>query len=181
MATYGYQDNCSTEILPYVCDICPEKDHGRVRGFALIKEGVQFIDISDAVEWANKVDLGEVFLVPNLSGSAVGTEVEGPGKGDTELRIDGYDWVLDLMDENIINACAAWQSASGNKKSRAAWVSDKLIWQSTAVVSVAAVTNIDDDIKSVVNVNAKIKFFEPEMLCPDTKPANTFDRCLTVS
>jgi len=106
---------------------------------------------------------------------------EGPGTGDTELEIDGYDYVLEVMDRNFVDSCPSWLSVEGNKNLKVAYVTETQIFLSTRRVSVALKQPVEDDIKSIVQHMATIKWFEPTPICPSTRPGSIFDTCVTVT
>lgn len=178
--SYAYKNNCDDDKVKYPCELCPQIEKGRIRGFMFIQEGVTVTDYSDATEIANLVDLGDIYLVPNTTGSLTVTEVEQPGVGNTDVEIAGYDFVLEGMDRNVYNSCEEAITIAGNKKMRVAYVTETLIWPSTQTVSVALKAPVEEDLKSIMNWNYTVKWFEQNPICPQTAPENTFDRCITV-
>lgn len=178
---YSYTNNCDDSFIAYPCELCPTKERGRVRGAAFILEGVTISDPSNAEEWANKVDLNQVFLIPNTQGTVTFTPSETPGFGGTEFEIDGYDYVVDFKDKNLIDSCTAAIQAAGNKKMKFAYVTETQIWMSDTTVSASLGAPVEDNIKSIMSWNYQVKWFQTSPVCPQTAPQNTFDRCITVT
>ena len=178
--SYSYINNCTDDFIKYPCELCPSKEKGRIRGFALIEDGYTIADPTNPVDWAAGVDQEKIYLVPNTDGSLTVTPVEGTGVGDTELEIEGYDFVLQVMDLNLKNSCLAATAIAGNKNYKPAYVTETQVWIGDTTASVAVTAPVEEDIKSKVSWVYDVKWFQESPVCPEDKPANTFDRCITV-
>src|SRR5262245_33417171 len=101
MAYATYYQGCPAPIPDHYYNECERREHARVRSAAFVRKDFFFIDPSDPNEWLAGIANKKIIIIPQTNGTFDGgSEVEGPGYGDQQTSLNGYNFQSVFNDPN---------------------------------------------------------------------------------
>lgn len=173
-----YYPGCGTNIPNPECSDCPDKELGGIRGIALVKETFSFSDITDIAEWWAGIASGDIYLFPKTRGSLEQTETESQGFGDQSTVVDGYDFVLNVMEPNFVANVDFWNAVKKSNQWRVAWRTETQLWISDDPAGIIPKAPVAEDIKSTVLWNIMFKFSQEDYPTANTIATGLFEQCV---
>lgn len=174
MSVY-YPTSCDEETPNHFCDLCADDEHGRVRSVALIKKDFEFVDPSNAQEWLDGINSGDIIIIPETNGSFDGgTPKEGPGYGDTLSTYLGSDFVLQFKDPNYKQNCVFYNAINKSRRYKVAYRTESLIHISDKTAFINAKPGVLDDLTSTVVWDVTTKWASSNIPCAYEMPDGVF-------
>lgn len=171
-----YPSGCASEIPDHYCNPCETPEHGRVRSAAFIANDFEFTDPSDPTEWQNGILNKKIIIIPETNGSFDGgSEVESPGYGDQQTKLNGYNFVLTYNDPNYKLNADFYNAIKNTRNYRFAYRTEKLIHLTQNSVQVVPKNPVAEDLTSEVVWNVLVKWSEGDLPVPYDVPASIFD------
>lgn len=181
MAIY-YPSDCEVEIPEHICDPCEAFEKGKIRAVAFIKKTFEFIDPTNPTEWRNGILAHDIIVIPAVIGSFDGgTEVLGPGYGNQSETVLGYDFTSNLRDPNYKSNCTFWNLLKASRNYKYAYKTETQIHLTNNPVTIIPKNPVTEDINSIVEWQALLKWKDSDNPCPFDAPAGIFDECFTVA
>lgn len=178
MAIY-YPSGCDDLIPSHVCEPCESPEQGRVRSVAFIKNGFEFIDIENPVEWQQGFADGDIILIPATKGTFDGgAEVETPGYGDQATRLTGYNFQLQYQDPNYRQNCNFYNLLKNSRGYHAYYRTETQGHLIEPTVQVIPKNPVADDLNSEVVWDVLVKWSGKDLPCPTDVPPGIFDECV---
>jgi len=147
-----YKDCADVQIPPHICDDCEDKEKGGIRSISLIKNGKEPLDPTDSAEWIDGIESGDIIVVPATRGNYDGgSPVTGPGYGDALETIIGYTHTLLAHDPAYAQNGEFWKTIRKARNFKVAWRTQTQVHISEAVVSIAPINAVEEDLTSVVD------------------------------
>lgn len=181
MAIY-YPADCEVEIPEHVCDPCEAFEKGKIRAVAFIKKTFEFTDPTNPTEWQTGLNNHDIIIIPAVIGTFDGgTEVLGPGYGDQSESLLGYDFVATVRDPNYVSNCLFWNLIKNSRLYKFFYKTGTQGHISENPATIIPKNPVTEDINSIVEWNATIKWKGSDAPCPFDAPAGIFDECITVA
>lgn len=156
-----YPAGCSESIPDHFCDPCEVIEHGRVRSVAFISKDFEFTDPANPNEWTTGVGNKDIIIIPDVRGSYDGgSEVEGPGYGDQETKLIGYNFQLTFNDPNYKNNRDFYNVLKRSRSFRLAFRTETLTHITANAVSVIPKDPVSEELTSEVVWNVLVKWSE---------------------
>ncbi len=170
-----YPEGCDADLGSHVCDPCPTKELGRVRGVAFIRNDYAFTDYSDTAQWAAGIESGQIFVIPETNGTYDGgTPTYSTGFGDADQSYDSSTFKLVVKDPNFIGNRAFYNALKKSRNYRVAWRSETILQISDVACTAVGKAPIADDIKSVRTRDVEITFTQSDDPTEVTMPDGVF-------
>jgi len=176
-----YYPSCPDTITDPVCTPCPTKESGRIRGLAFKKDSFAFVDITDPTEWDNAIADGNVYVFPAVRGTFTQTEVEDSGFGDQDTTLIGYENVLEVVEPNYHDNYGFWNTIKNSREWIPIYVTETKMHVANDPAAIIPKQDVQDDLTSGVYWMATVKWKQEDLLQPQAKPGNVFDRCIAPS
>ena len=174
-----YYTVCPETIPDHIANDCAGSlEHGRVRSVGFVH--VSYLptiqaDPTDEALWITGIENKQIIIIPETTGTYDGgTPVDGPGFGDLESTIAGYNHVVTYQDPNFKDNAAFYNAI----KTSRSWVpairletTTMLFDKPATIVPQAPVT---DDVNSVVTFNVELRISQPDIPEPFDTPPGVF-------
>ena len=181
MAVY-YPSDCDVEIPEHICDPCETFEKGKIRAIGFIKKTFEFIDPTNPTEWQAGINSHDIIIIPAVIGSFDGgSEVLGPGYGDQSESLLGYDFSASIRDPNYKSNCLFWNLLKNSRIYKFFYKTETQGHISDNPVTIIPKNPVTEDINSIVEWLATIKWKASDAPCPFDAPAGIFDQCFTVA
>lgn len=176
MAGGYYPDTCGTKIPPHNCDPCADREYGRVRSVAFIKDSYNFVDPEDPAEWETAIQNGDVILIPAVHGSLPDpSEQLGVGYGDATETLLGFEYALQYFDPNYKENCDFYNALKRSQGYKVMYKSQTQGHITDVTVTVIPKPPIEDDLNSEVVWNVTVKWKDSDHPCPFTFPESVLE------
>lgn len=170
-----YPSGCDQEVGEHFCSDCPTPEHGRVRSVAFIKSGFEFIDPTDPTEWTTGIGNKDIIIIPATNGSFDGgSEVEGPGYGDQQSKLVGYNFQLTYNDPDYKTNASFYNAIKNSRNYRLAYRTETQVHITENTVSVIPKNPVAEDLTSEVVWNVLVKWSEGDLPEPFDMPEGVF-------
>lgn len=177
-----YADNCEGGVTPYQCSPCPVREKAGVTSVAFIKSTYAFVDPTDAAEWIDGIESGDILLIPRTRGDYDGgTPKYGDGYGRIKQRLLGYDYKLNFNDEDFIANQEFYDTIDDSNNWKMAWFTETLVWLTDAQVTVAIKDTVDIDIEKDVVWMGEVQWFYKNKPLKYTAPVGIAESCIGLS
>lgn len=176
-----YPSGCAQTEAAYNQNCCPTKEGARVRHVAWIKDTVPAdFDPTDADQWNQYIESGQIIVVPNTRGSSDGGSwAESDGFGDTVTELEGYTEVVTYTDRLFNPNTGNYNAIARSKNYRFAFMTATLGWISDKPATYKPKRPINADAKQSVYGDVEVSFTQEEMPEPFTYPQSIF-QCFQV-
>lgn len=171
-----YHPGCATPPTP-VCEDCPSKELGRIRGIWLQKVTYTFADITNATEWQTAICNGDVIPFPYCNGSLAMSEMLSDGYGNVPQTLDSYEFTLDVHEPQYKNNVAFWNAVKKSNQYLVGYKTQTLGHLSSVAAMIFPKAPVSADIKSKIDLNITIKFVQSDLVVPFTMPSGVMDTC----
>lgn len=172
-----YSPGCGSIPAP-ICQDCPSKELGRVRGFWLQKVSYTFTDITSSVEWDDAICNGDVFVFPYSNGTAEMAEQLSDGYGNVPQTLDSYEFTLNLHEPQYKNNIPFWNAVKKSNQYLVGYKTQTLCHLSSVAAMFFPKAPVSGDIKSKIDINLVVKFVQEDLIVPTDAPVGIFDVCL---
>ena len=180
MAGGYYPTTCDSLIPAHNCDPCLEREYGRIRSVAFIKDGFVFSNPESLTEWQQAIQNGNVILIPQVHGElAEPSEQTGPGYGNTVETLLGFDFVVTYHDPNYAENCDFYNEIKRTQNYRFMYKSGTKGHLTEATVTVIPKAPIADDLNAEVVWMVQVKWKDNDHACPFTFPAGVLECFIT--
>ena len=170
-----YPEGCDADLGSHVCDPCPTKELGRVRGVAFIRNDYTFTDYEDTAQWETGILSGQIFVIPETNGTYDGgTPTYSTGFGDADQSYDSSTFKLVIKDPNFLGNRAFYNALKKSRNYRVAWRSQTILQISDVACTAVGKAPIADDIKSVRTRDVEITFTQSDDPAEYTMPDGVF-------
>lgn len=176
-----YTGTCDEDLVPHVCEECGEPELGGIRAVAVINAAYEFSDPTDAAEWTQAIEDGFIDIIPATRGDFDGgTPVEGPGYGDSATKVNGYDFVLNYKDPDLVANYSFYNTIKTARNRKLAYVTETQVWMADKAASFAPKAPVTENVAEEVVWNVQAKWTSKTLPQPYTKPEGIFE-CFALS
>jgi hypothetical protein len=172
MGSY-YPNNCNT-VPPYNCDPCEPQELGRIRNAGFIskdKKETGFTDFTDDTQWADGIENGEIFLLPETHGDLPEPSAKmGPGFGNTVETLLAYDFNAKIFTKNLKANHAFWSQIKNSQNFYFFYSTSSQTWVSTNTVTIIPGVAVPDDLTGLVNWQIQVKWQSADLPAPFNTP-----------
>jgi hypothetical protein len=178
----AYLPGCESEIIAYNCDLCPEKEMGKIRNIAFVNVryyATLLADIETKATWEAGVneDL-DVILIPQINGEMPEPSPKViPGYGDVLERFIAYDFVLNIFDGRYKENCEFYNLIKESQRYHIAYFTETQGHISPIPVTILPRPIIQNDLGTQVEIKTEIKWRHKNFPCPFDAPAGLFTEC----
>ncbi len=171
-----YPSGCGGESLPnHFCDPCEEIEHGRIRSVAFINKDFEFTDPSNPNQWKTGIANKDIIIIPAVRGTFDGgSEVEGPGYGNQETKLVGYNFQSNYSDPNYKNNADFYNVLKRSRSYKYAFVTETLVHLTENTVSVIPKNPVTEELTSEVTWSVLVKWSEGDTPAPYPVPEDIF-------
>jgi hypothetical protein len=170
-----YPTGCSTDVANHICNPCEDREHGRIRSIALIKDTFTFVDPTNPVEWEAGILTKDIRIIAETNGSFDGgSPKEGAGYGNSSSTLLGYDFNLKYKDPNYKDNCAFYNSVKNSRVWKIAYRTENLTHMSTNPAIIIPRNTVADDLTSEVVWDVEVKWSDKDLPCPFATPEGVF-------
>lgn len=170
-----YPSGCDAVVGDHYCNPCDAIEHGRIRSVAYIKTDFEFSDPTDPNEWIAGIQAKDIIIIPEVNGSFDGgSEVEGPGYGDQQTKLVGYNFQLTFNDPNYKNNADFYNAIKRSRNYRLAFRTETQTHITTNAVSIVPKNPVTEDLTSEVVWNVLNKWSEGDLPVPYDTPEGIF-------
>lgn len=184
MATYYYPSGCTTaEQVAYACSGCSEREFGRIRAFALIKESYlsTFTDFSSPSQWSTALLSLNAVVIYKVNGEYDGGETEElDGFGDTAFDNGNTTHTMIIRDPNVVDNTDYYNYVKQTNEWVPVFKTDSRIWVFSEPANIKVKMPVANDLKSVVVYESTYKVIQDDLPVSYAIPTGIFDRCLVV-
>lgn len=175
-----YYPGCPVTIPDPSCSDCPTKELGDIRSLFLVKEGFAFTDITNVAEWTTGINNKDIYVFPYTRGSLEQNETESTGFGDQETNLDGYEYVLTVMEPNYKDNYAFWNEIKRARNFRPGWRTENLVHLADNSAQFIPKQPVAEDKKAQVLWMIIAKFSQEDLVQPFDMPTGVFEECIAV-
>lgn len=173
-----YPSGCDTEIGDHLCNDCEDAEHARVRSIAFVKKTKVFADISNPVEWQAAIAAKDVIVIPKVRGTFDGgSETEGPGYGDQETKLLGYNFVLTYQDPNYKQNASFYNALKRSSNYYLVYRTETQVHSSDVAVQVIPKNPVTEPTTDEVTWAVTVKWSNSDVPTPHDEPAGIFSQC----
>lgn len=171
-----YPDVCGQLIPDHYCNECEPREHARIRAAAFVRKDFSFINPSDPDEWEQGIADKKIIIIPKTNGSFDGgSEVEGPGYGDQQTSLNGYNFQAIFNDPNY-KLNADFYNAIKNSRNYKFFYKTETQGHLTDVAVQAIPKNpVVEDLTGEVVWNITVKWSDDDLPVPFDAPAGVFE------
>lgn len=178
MATFAiyYPTGCEVEEVAHQCDECADVENGRIRSVAFIASDFEFTNPSNAQEWIDGMEAGDIIVIPATNGVFDGGVPNmGQGYGDQEEKYLNSTFTLTYKDPNYKLNCDFYEAKKRSSRWKIAYRTSTLVHISDATASFSPKAPVADDMKSEVVWEVESKWTSSNFPCPYDTPDGVFD------
>lgn len=166
---------CDEALVPHICEECGEAELGGIRAVARINSAFEFTDPTSAAEWTAGIEAGFIDIYPATRGDFDGgTPVEGPGYGDAATKVNGYDFVLNFKDPDLIPNWEHYNTLKNTRSSKLAYVTETQVWLADKSGTFAPKAPVTENVAEEVVWNVQVKWTSKNLPRNYTKPEGIF-------
>jgi hypothetical protein len=181
MAGTYYPSICNN-VPDYNCDPCEAQELGRIRNAGFIAKDWTFVDETDPAEWADGINQGKIFVIPETHGELPEPSPKmSPGFGNTIETLTAFDFAAKIFAKNFANNCEFWNEIKKSQNFYFYYSTSSKTYISTNTVTVIPSYTIPDDLTALVNWGATVKWQAADLPCPFTTPADVLTDCFDVA
>lgn len=182
LISYPSASDCQTNVPPYQCNPCPDREKAGITSVALIHKSFTFMNISDEAEWLTGIQLGKIKFIPRTRGNYDGgTAKYGDGYGRIKQRLLGYDYKLQFKDEDFLNNSDFYDSLDESNEWQIAWFTGSLVWLSRTAVTIAVKDTVAEDIEQDVIWDCEVSWFYKDKPLKKAAPQGIAESCMTLA
>lgn len=175
MATVYYPTGCAEAIPDHYCNPCEAMEHARVRSVAFIKDSFSFVDPTDPTEWQTGIENRDIIVISEVLGQFDGGQaVEGPGYGDQQSKLTGFNFELAYKDPNYKNNADFYNAIKNSRNFKVAFRTETQTHISENNVSVIPRNPVSENLTDEVVWDVLVKFSQADLPEPTDTPANIF-------
>lgn len=170
-----YPTGCAASIGNHYCNDCDAPEYGGIRSVAFIDNSFQFTDPTSPTQWAAGIAAKKIIIISSTNGSFDGgSEVEGPGYGDQQSKLTGYNFQLTYLDPNYKLNADFYNSLKRSSNYRFAYRTETLVHLTENTVSVIPKNPVTAALTDEVTWSVLVKWSEGDLPVPYTAPAGIF-------
>lgn len=181
MAYQVYYPGCEDEQVDHYCSECERLEGSRIRSSALIRADyyATAVDLSNPAWWVAGIQQKKIIIIPKTNGNYDGgAEVEGPGFGDQETTLLGYNHTAVFNDPNYQLNGDFWNTIKRSRNWVYVFKTETLIHPSVKTVSIVPKNPVTDATTDRVYWNITIKWASEDSPVPYPEPPGIFDQCI---
>lgn len=179
---YGvYYPGCEDQWVDYYCSQCEPKEGARIRSSAFIRKDyfATMTDLSNPAQWNDGIDQKKIVVIPFTNGTFDGgAEVEGPGFGDQETELIGYNFTAVFNAPNYKNNGDFWNNMKRSNNWVYVYKTESQVHASDVTVSIIPKNPVEDATTGRVTWNVTVKWANEDVPVPVDEPAGIFDQCI---
>jgi hypothetical protein len=176
MAYAIYYPGCSDPVPDHFCNECEPREHARVRSVAFVRKDFHFIDPSSPTEWQTGIDNKKIIVIPQTNGTFDGgSEVEGPGYGDQQSSLNGYNFQAVYNDPNYKFNADFYNSIKNSRNWKLAYRTETQTHLTENTVSIIPKNPVVEDLTGEVVWNVTVKWSDDDLPVPFETPTGIFE------
>lgn len=170
-----YNTGCGAPPPP-VCDACPTKELGGVRGVAIWDASYVF-DTTDPAAWEAGICGGSIFLFPLTNGEVTIEANMSDGYGNLPTTLDGYTYTCTFHEPQTKNNVPFWNFVKKGITYRFSYKTQTMLWISSTTAQFTPTNPVQKDVKTKIDTEVKVMWIQSDEIVPITAPAGVFDGC----
>src|ERR1044072_3310361 len=153
-----YPSGCAEDIPDHYCNDCEVTEKARIRSVAFIANDFHFINPSSPTEWDAGIANKKIIIIPKTNGTFDGgAEVEGPGYGDQQTKLNGYKFQAVYNDPNYKNNADFYNALKNSRNYRFAYRTETQTHLTEVTVQAIPKNPVVEDLTGEVVWNVTVK------------------------